>query len=227
MQVDDRIVIGEDAACVYPAIMEAGSIAVIKEAGYHYRQRMDSLLRRTNTGANKVSQLQIFYDYMLDIIEKSNYKSVLKWQIDYFYVGYLIMLSDCLVHEYPMLGSNFPFFSIKQDSQIVIYSAGAYGLHVYKQFRETNLYNVVAWADPDYEKYTESDYPIVSLKEVLEHSYDYFIIASIDLEFIIKTKELLTLHNADMTKVISFTETFNTAVEMMKKAGIIRHDVLI
>ena len=226
MKVDNRIVIGEDAACVYPAILEAESVAVIAEADYHYRQRMDSMLRRTANGVNKVSQLQTLYDYMLHSIKKCRYIDIVKPQLDYFYVSYLIMLSDCLVQEYPMIGINFPFLNLNPDSRVIIYSAGAYGLHVYKQFNESRLYEIVAWADPDYEQYVGSDYPVVSLEAALENSYDYLVIASIDIEFIESTGKRLSAYSVDMRKVISITETFDAAVKKMKDVGIISYEVL-
>lgn len=220
MNVDNRITIGEDAACVYPALLEAESIAIIEETGYHYRQRMNSMLRQTANGVNKVKQLQVLYEYMTNAFEAGRYKEIAKPQLDYFYMGYLIMLSDCLVKEYPALGDNFPFFRVKHNSKIIIYSAGAYGMHVYKQFSENELYEIVAWSDPDYEKYVESEFFVVSPEDALKNDYDYFIIASIEQKFITETEEMLRGYNVDRTKIITIKETLDEAILRLKEAGI-------
>lgn len=49
MNVDDAISIGEDAAVVYPYIMLCERVNIIDNFGYHYRQREDSMLKRTVT----------------------------------------------------------------------------------------------------------------------------------------------------------------------------------
>lgn len=46
-QVDDRITIGEDAAVVYPLMLSCERIVIIDNCGYHYRQREDSMLKKS------------------------------------------------------------------------------------------------------------------------------------------------------------------------------------
>lgn len=221
MNVDNRITIGEDAACVYPALLEVESIAITEDTGYHYRQRMNSMLRQTSNGSDKVSQLHVFYDYMKKAFENSKYRNIVKKQTDYFYLGYLIMLSDNLVKEYPALGDNFPFFKVERNSRIIIYSAGAYGMHVYKQFSENENYEIVAWGDPDYEKYIGSQFPVISLQEALKKDYDYLIVASIEQKFIIETVEILKKNNVKKTKIVTIKETLEEAIRKLKKVGVI------
>lgn len=225
MDVDNRITIGEDAACVYPALLEVESIAITEDTGYHYRQRMNSMLRQTSNGSNKVSQLQVFYEYMKKVFENSKYKDIVKLQLDYFYLGYLIMLSDCLVKEYPMLSDNFPFFGVERKSRIIIYSAGAYGMHVYKQFSENEQYEIVAWSDPDYEKYIGSEFFVISLEEALKKDYDYLIVASIEQKFIIETEQVFKRYNVEKEKVITVRETLKEAILKLKEAGVIGNEV--
>ncbi len=221
MNVDKRIVIGEDSACVYPAILDSESIAVITQTGYHYRQRMNSLLRKTVEGAENIDKLQLFYQYMNCLFEKHTYRSILKKQMYSFYISHLLMMSESLVHAYPDLEPAFPFLRVVRGSRVIIYSAGAYGIHVFRQLCESGQFEMIAWTDPDFEQYNNSDYHVVALEEAIKKTYDYLIIASMDNSFIDKTKKLLHEHNVPAEKVVSVNQTFNMAVDMLKQKGII------
>ena len=49
ISVDERISIGEDGAAVYPALLKCKRICITDNCSYHYRQREDSMLKRTSS----------------------------------------------------------------------------------------------------------------------------------------------------------------------------------
>lgn len=220
MKVDKRIVIGEDSACVYPALLEAEAIAITSQTGYHYRQRMDSLLRTTKNEGGGIKRLQLFYDYMKKIFEESLFNEVLKEQIFYFYVSHMIMMSDNLVKVYPGLGKTFPFMELNGE-RLIIYSAGAYGIHVYNQFRGMKEFKVVAWIDPDYEYYDKSGYDVVSVEKGLKEEYDYILVASVDREYIADTIAILKNNKVDEDKIISIFPNIEKIIESFEQQEII------
>ena len=217
MGIDERIVIGEDAACVYPVILNSDSIVVTGHSGYHYRQRMDSLLRTTSNGSENIFRLQIFYNYMQTLYKKENMHDVMQEQLYHFYFNHLIMMSDNLTTIYPDLGENFPFFHVTEGSRVIIYSAGAYGIHVYKQFSRCPKFEVVSWTDPDFAQYEKSDYKVVSLDDALRRSYDFIIIASVDRVYIEETEEILGKHNVDVEKIVSIKSNYVIAIDRLEK----------
>lgn len=225
MNVDKKIVIGEDSACTYPAILASNSIAVTDQTGYHYRQRMNSLLRKTVNGNENIKKLQLFYNYMQKMACDNEFKNMIKKQIYYFYLTHLFMMSDSLVLTYPDLGSGFPFLEVIVGSRIIIYSAGAYGIHVYRQFKESKKFEVLAWVDPDFEQYDGSNYNVVSLDNALKKTFDYIIIASLDKNFVDKTNDLFIKSNIPSFKIISVYQTFDKAVYMLKQKGLIDNGV--
>lgn len=221
MQVDKRIVIGEDSACVYPTILSCDSIAVTKQTGYHYRQRMNSLLRQNAIWNRNVNQLQIFYKYMIKAFTGQEYEEMLKQQVYNFYINHLIMMSDSLVSICPSLGAGFPFFQEVTGNRIIVYSAGAYGIHVHRQFDESNEFEVVAWVDPDWKQYEESEYCVIDLKEAIKKQYDYLIIASMDKEYINEAKRILQKHDVPMNKIISVYQVLDSAIDLLKREGMV------
>lgn len=215
MNIDPRIVIGEDAACVYPAILDANVIAVTKYNGYHYRQRMNSLLRKVTRGNENIKKLQLFYEYLKGVFWSSPYKDILERQLFHFYINHLIMMSDALVSVCPKLGSNFPFMCVPIKSKVIIYSAGAYGIHLYQQLQESGQYDIVAWVDPDYEQYQSSKYEIFCLRDALKHQFDFIIIASVDKIYIQKTKSVLQQYKVDEKRIVSIEEDMDKVIQKL------------
>ena len=221
MNVDDRIVIGEDSACVYPLLLNCDAIAVTCKAGYHYRQRMDSLLRKASDDRQAIDKLHLFYQYMARIAADSPFKNILMHQIDSFYTVHLLMMSDVLVSAYPDLEENFPFLNAPPNSRIILYSAGAYGIHVYRQFSRAKRYEVAAWTDPDFEQYAESAYNVVSLGTALQETFDYIIVASMDLRYIDRTEMLLKNHGIGPERIITIRQNMHAAVNRLKERSIL------
>lgn len=220
MNVDQRIIVGEDSACVYPTILDADSIAITSQSGYHYRQRMDSLLRKKKRNHDSVNRLRIFYKYMCKYLESSEYKDILEKQLYYFYLNHLIMMSDILVEIYPEIGDNFPFFNVKENCSLIIYGAGAYGIHIYRQFCDNNKYELVAWADSDYEQYDKCEYQVISLESALKKPFDYVVIASVDEKYIKESEDILKQFKVEKNKILSIKDNMDIAIHRMKEIGI-------
>lgn len=80
MNVDERISIGEDAAVTYPVLMECSSVYISDCVAYHYRQREDSMLKRSASFAAEAEKLKYLYEYMSAFAEK--YGGNLQKQVD-------------------------------------------------------------------------------------------------------------------------------------------------
>ena len=61
MQVDDAVVMGEDAACTYPCLLHAKSLYILDECLYHYRQRAASMVKDTRYDAQGYKRYEILY----------------------------------------------------------------------------------------------------------------------------------------------------------------------
>ena len=69
LKVDDGIHIGEDAACLYPLLLDANSVYISDEAFYHYRQRTDSLIKTRDPF--EVMKLKRFVGFLVRVSFKS------------------------------------------------------------------------------------------------------------------------------------------------------------
>lgn len=225
MAVDNRVVIGEDATVVYPAILEADRICINSIKGYHYRQRMNSLLRNTVYKEDSILKLKVFYDNLYETLKNHNQKESLINQLNSFYFSQLLMMSDNVVHFYPEVGGNFPFFAVEENSKIAVFSAGAYGIHVYNQFVQDTRYEVVAWADPDYEQYDGKDDRIVSIEEMTNCKFDYCLIASVDKHFVESNKSALLSVGVDEKKICTVFDQKDAAYRKIEASGLMKREL--
>ena len=157
---------------------------------------------------------------MCKYLESSEYKDILEKQLYYFYLNHLIMMSDILVEIYPEIGDNFPFFNVKENCSLIIYGAGAYGIHVYRQFCNNNKYELVAWADSDYEQYDKCEYQVISLESALKKPFDYVVIASVDEKYIKESEDILKQFKVEKNKILSIKDNMDIAIHRMKEIGI-------
>ncbi len=181
LNVPSQLIVGEDSSCVYPALLEADSIFVTDICGYRYRQRLGSLLRLKKNNESMVERLKTCYKYLSTRFKEMGVETMMHPQLVRYISSQLLMLSDCLVQMNQQLPKCFPFSSINNGDKVIIYSAGAFGMHYYSQLHDSKCYEVVNICDPDSEHLGDD---IKSLKEATQHDFDKIIIASIDRLFI-------------------------------------------
>ena len=61
MKVDGRLRMGEDAACTYPALLNADSIYILHECLYHYRQTTTSMVKDIQDYTKERMQFWLLY----------------------------------------------------------------------------------------------------------------------------------------------------------------------
>ena len=87
MSVDNDIVIGEDAACIYPALLSCNVVVVSGMLGYHYRIRFNSILRTVEKERKRILQMQILQNCFKNILQRSPYRIMIYNQFcDYFFM---------------------------------------------------------------------------------------------------------------------------------------------
>lgn len=149
-EVDERITMGEDAACVYPALLHADSIYVMRECLYHYRQTTSSMVKTVQDHEKEREQLGVLYSSVNRVFEK--YKDIFDLREQWLkYVLFLMIpRADGLYRGYDELDYLFPFSEVQRGSDIILYGAGTYGQRLYAYLKKTGFCNVVLWLDRNY-----------------------------------------------------------------------------
>lgn len=173
--IDDLVnKIHDDTMVILPSIAEGKSLYILHDCLYHYRVRMDSLKR--NRREDEVGDLIKCYPEFY----RRFYGSVLVSREDRQIVHYaLYWLLYKAPGAFDELGGDKileAFGGISRDSKIVLYGAGAAGIHMENYIRSINENNIVCWADKNYKDLSRF-LNVVNPKDIIQYQYDYVIIS--------------------------------------------------
>lgn len=178
MAVDDRITMGEDAACTYPALLNADSIYVLHECLYHYRQSPGSMIKQRSDIELERERFNILYHSVLHSFEKYRNIFDVREQWKEYLLFLMVPRAEVLYKGIEGLDYLFPFSNVKKGSNIVLYGMGTYGQFLYKFIKRTNICNVVACADRNYIELCKLGMDVVPPDAIRSYQYDYIVIAS-------------------------------------------------
>lgn len=150
LRVDDRIEIGEDAACVYPCCIHANSIYIMRECLYHYRQTIGSMVKRIEDFELEREKFHILYQFMKTELSCHHDRYDLQEQWDKYILFLMTSRADSLYNGYDKLDYLFPFPRVKKGDKIILYGAGTYGQRLFKYIKKTDFCKIVAWVDQNY-----------------------------------------------------------------------------
>jgi len=178
MAVDERIVMGEDAACVYPALLHADSIYVVHECLYHYRQSTSSMVKQLQDYEKEREQFRILYQSVDLVFQKDCCIYDVREQWKKYVLFLMIPRSDGLYKEYENLDYFFPFSRVKKGSKIVLYGAGTYGQRLYAYLQKTNFCKIMAWVDRNFEELRKLGLDVAEPTVISGMQYDAIVIAN-------------------------------------------------
>jgi len=150
MAVDESLKMGEDAACTYPALLNADSLFIMDECLYHYRQTTASMVKLVQGHMEEREQFQTLYRSVDRCFDQYKYIFDLREQWERYVLFLTIPRSDGLYLGYGQLDFLFPFSGVRKGSDIILYGAGTYGQRLYRYLKDTRFCNVVLWLDRNY-----------------------------------------------------------------------------
>lgn len=178
MAVDERLTMGEDAACVYPCLLQADSIYILHECLYHYRQTAFSMVKNISDTALERQRFGILYRTVWDRLYqyKNVYNVCGQWR------DYLLFLmtprADRLYSGIEDLDYLFPFPKVKRGSSIILYGMGTYGQFLYRYLEQTNFCRVVAAADRNYAIIKGLATTIIAPEAIGEYEFDAIVVTA-------------------------------------------------
>ena len=178
MAVDDRLTVGDDAACVYPCILNADSIYIMDECLYHYRQTPASMVKQIRGKKEERERFGILYNSVKNFFEK--YKNIydLREQWTEYLLFLMVPRADLLYENIDGLDFLFPFPQVKRNSRIIIYGMGTYGQRLYKYIKRSGFCTIVACSDKNYSELSKQGIPAVPPDNICDYEYDAVVVAN-------------------------------------------------
>jgi len=171
--VDDRIIIGEDAAVVYPSVLEADRIYISNICGYHYVQHSGSMTKKEIH--DEVEMHHLLFGHLESAFRNTGVWDVMEAQVEQ-YKKYLLFMRQMQRFDNKVL---LPYGGIARNSKVVIYGAGVLGQNMYRYLSMVDGIEIVMWVDKNYITYQENGMDVKKPEDILKLiSYDYILIAN-------------------------------------------------
>ncbi len=163
----------DDIMVSLPCIAEAKKLYISHKCFYHYRIRSGSLKRVYRK--KEVENLKRCYPAFFSKFSGSLLCDKNDSQIKSFAMYWLLYRAP---HVFDNFMDGFylkPFGRIRVKDNIVLYGAGAVGIHFEQYIRNVEGSNLVCWADHNYEK-LQGALNVINPREIINYEYDYVII---------------------------------------------------
>ena len=203
LSVPSQLIIGEDSSCIYPLLFDVKSIFITDVCGYIYRQRTGSLLRLKKNDSSMLMRLKLCYNYLRNRFYEMKVFDIMRNQLNNYIISQMLMLSDCIVELDPILNKSFPFLNINPNDKVIIYSAGAFGMHLYSQYINTKCCSIVALCDPDNEYLGDN---VISFQESIQKEFDKIVVASVDRKFIDSAIQLIQSYGISKNIILTIDD---------------------
>ena len=172
-RIDNGITYGEDDAIVFGYIPRCSKIYICEKCFYHYRIHSGSMA--TSYNIESFSKIKLLKDYFEVEFTKLGIWEQQKREVNVFVMMFMMQAMKTVFGL--DMGYQFPFGLIPQNSNIVLYGAGAVGKCYYNSLQNSDYCNVVLWVDKNYKKIIEEGYPVDAPFDIKNAIYDYIVVA--------------------------------------------------
>jgi glycosyltransferase involved in cell wall biosynthesis len=218
-QIPDEVIVGEDAALLYPAIDAASSIYITNLNCCNYRQRPNSILKTINFDANEIKRIARAFSYMTLALKKNLNHFNYIWQLQAYYVAITAIRAGGFLGD-TVKYKQFNFFGdIPLGSRLAIYNSGSFGQHVYKHLSSNADFNLVAWFDHDFNENQLLKMPVYDPQIICSYSFDLILVPSFDPTIIQEVYDLFEINNIDKLKVRNINFDINKMEQYIELTG--------
>jgi hypothetical protein len=193
LKVDDAIILGEDAVCVYSCVLKAKKIVVSGKEFYHYCMRKGSLSK----SEHEWNAIKILLDGMNRVF-KDREDMIPNFRAQFvLYKTYAILAQNANRILYYKDSLLFPYGRLEQGERVVIYGAGTFGGQFWKWFQAHVSCELIAWVDAQ----GEDEGSVLRPNVLMELDFDKVFIAIILYSVALQAKKQLIALGVDESKI--------------------------
>jgi hypothetical protein len=219
LDVDEDIVMGEDAALTYPYLAACNHVVVSGSAKYFYRQRSNSIVKSVPDLNKEYFRLSALFRYLKRRFSGFPYSQNVFDQLRYYFYAQALVRSGAVINAGGGSGYFIPFPKLAVGQRIVVYSSGSFGQHVVGAMRRLDEFRLVGWIDEDDLESRRSGLPVSSLDSITTLECDLILIAAIDSEYSETVAARLKAKGVDPAKISVLTMDFRHFDERLRDIG--------
>ena len=219
LDIDEDIVMGEDAALTYPYLASCNRVVVSGPAQYFYRQRSNSIVKSVPNLDKEYSRLSALFRYLKRRFSGFPYSQNVLDQLRYYFYAQVLVRSGAVIIAGDGSKCFVPFPKLATSQRVVVYSSGSFGQHVVGAIRRLDKFQLVGWVDEDDIESQRSGLPVSSLDSITTLECDLILIAAIDSEYSEALAARLGNRGIDRAKISILTVDFATLDEYLREIG--------
>lgn len=193
--------IGEDAAAVYPMLVQADVIMVSDTAHYHYCHRNTSMMLGDRREQQEYENAVLLQTYLEKTFQELGVYEMLREQLRRYEINNLLTR---IYGKYAGLDREsvlFPFAGISQEDSIIIYGAGAFGRAVYQYAISHEELKIKAWIDQKASAYQSIGLDVRVLEDVDIERTDKILVAVFSENAYRQIREGLALSGVESSQI--------------------------
>lgn len=145
MNVDDRVIVGDDDAVIYPFLFRSRTVVISGKNFYHYCIRESGSIMGVRR-ANDYRAIQALFEHLEREFRRADQPGLeLMKQFEILKTYFLLLRFPSKVLKYER-GMLYPFGKIKKEDRILLYGAGKFGA-VLKEYLDGQSLKVIGWID--------------------------------------------------------------------------------
>ncbi|WP_031391041.1 hypothetical protein [Kineothrix alysoides] len=207
-EVDNEISLGDDASVVYPAVIQANSMYIIRRSWYHYIQNEDSMCHScTFEEFAEVSLLKAEFERRF---KEYNVWDTMQLQLERYIRGVMsIVVRGVYGIELTNTPYLFPFELIPAKCKVILYGAGIVGKSYWDCLRTQKYAEVAAWVDGKHNKIEYYGGVRIESPTILaEVEFDFVVIAVFDQKLAEEIEEHLLEQKIPKKKIVWTTPEY-------------------
>lgn len=207
--------IHDDTMVSIPCIVEAKSIYISHECFYHYRVRTDSGKRAIRQ--DEVKNFMECYPLMFERFQGSLLGTQGDHQLNSYSMYWLLMKAP-YVFVNQAEGRFEAISQLKRNSRIVLYGAGAVGIHWKECFAKAGM-NVLCWMDKNYETLSAT-IDVCNPETISNYEFDYVVIAILRESTVESAKNDLLSWGVPKKKICWIDKQYTCSPELLLQKAV-------
>lgn len=219
LDIDDDIVMGEDAALTYPYLASCDRVVVSGPASYFYRQRSNSIVKSVPDLNEEYFRLSALFRYLKAKFSGFPYSQNVFDQLRYYFYAQALVRSGAVITAGGGSEHFIPFPKLVAGQRIVVYSSGSFGQHVVGAMRRLGKFQLVGWVDEDDLESRRTGLPVSPLDSITTFDCDLILIAAIDSGYSEALAERLKSMGVDRSKISALAVDFGSLDKCLREIG--------
>lgn len=218
-QVPTEVFFPEDAALVYPAIVESQTIVIGDMALYNYRQRPGSIIRTAYSDNRETERVAFAFRYLSSALGIRQSKYCFEKQLQAYFAANITIRSGAFFGSIQSYKKHEVFGPLEPGARLAIYNSGSFGQLVYSHLQKKSIYTLVGWYDKDYRENVILKMPVRNPDLLSDKVFDYLLVPSFDPALKLEVKQLCERRDLNPEKIRFVNLDSNKIESFIKETG--------